>query len=486
MIPRRMAMVAALGVAVLGLMRPNALYAQVSATALSPHIAALGRSARFVPAVSAGGLTADQITTAVQDVLVSKFPSDVSRVGADLTTSFRLGKGRLGTAGLLRLRRMSRAQAIGLYAERRLELTTGWRRVSKPNAPQNDLYRSENGRLIGAQVKTHAAGDPASYVRDMRADTKAEVFLVPDDHYEGIAGRLRQQADRARAQGDLATAEWHEEQLSRLRKMGVKYSELEAEADLVVKLAETRLAARVSSYVVTGALVAISAYRHYEQYYVGHITGRELAFRMGQDAVSLGAGIGGAAVGTWIFKGSSLGPPGVAAAAVFLAQETFLILDYGSFEAAFREPAFWITSAGDFSDPRLRVFRSRIPGARVLDHKRRKCRSCRAGNRWRVVRGKGGSRHREWHWGTHRRWHWTRGGRSSRRRRRCNPWSRRRSALNDDCARDVRAGFRLTTIALEMCAPDFVYAVHDRRIDDRIQELTVQLAAYEAPRSTVP
>jgi len=447
MIPRRMAMVAALGVVVLGLMRSSALYAQVSATALSPHIAALGRSARFVPAVSAGGLTADQITTAVQDVLVSKFPSDVSRVGADLTTSFRLGKGRLGTAGLLRLRRMSRAQAIGLYAERRLELTTGWRRVSKPNAPQNDLYISENGRLIGAQVKTHAAGDPASYVRDMRADTKAEVFLVPDDHYDGIAGRLRQQADRARAQGDLATAEWHEEQLSRLRKMGVEYSELEAEADLVVKLAETRLAARVSSYVVTGALVAISAYRHYEQYYVGHITGRELAFRMGQDAVSLGAGIGGAAVGTWIFKGGSLGPPGVAAAAVFLVQETFLILDYGSFKAAFQEPAFWITSAGN-------------AGAAVLG----------AAGAW--YGGKAGL------------------------------------AIGSGIGGPIGGGIglvagavigggggailghaggrRLTTIALEMCAPDFVYAVHDRRIDDRIQELTEQLAAYGGPRSTVP
>lgn len=320
------------------------VHAQVAVT---PRISSFGTSLRYSATPASAGLNADIVNQSFQDVIRSKFASDTARAGLDETMYFRLRSGGVGTKSMLRLRRMSRSQAIGHYAERRLVVTDGWRPVSKQNAPQNDLYKFEKGRFIGAQVKTHRNGDAATYIRDMRTDNRAEQFLIPDDHYEKMIQHIKQQVDRARATGDSKNAAFYERQMQRLGKIGVSYGQLESEAQLAAKLAQARLISARVGWVVTGVMSVPSAYMNIDAYYTGKITGNEFVYNFGKDTLAVATGIGGVAIGKSVFKASPWGMGGAAAACVLIVQEGFLILQYGSFEEAFSQPQFWIATSGN-------------------------------------------------------------------------------------------------------------------------------------------
>jgi hypothetical protein len=323
--------------------------------ALAPRVSFLGSSLRYSATPPSAGLNSEVISQSFQDVIRSKFARDTTRAGLDESMYFRLRSGGIGSKSMLRLRRMSLSQAIGLYAEKRLVITEGWNPVAKQNAPQNDLWKYENGRRIGAQVKTNIKGDPATYVREMRKDYRAEKFLIPDDHYEPTLQHLRQKAEQARAAGDTIEVAFFERQAQRLGKIGATYTQLESEAQFAAKLALARIISARVGWVITGVMVVPSAYMNFDAYYSGKISGNEFAYNLGKDALATGAGIGGATLGNILFKGSPWAVGGTAAVCVLIVQEGFLILQYGSFENAFSQPQFWIVTAGNVGGAGLGV-----------------------------------------------------------------------------------------------------------------------------------
>jgi len=399
--------------------------------ALVPRVSSLGSSLRYSALPVTAGLNGDVINQSFQDVIRTKFAGDAARMGLDETAYFRLRSGGLGTKGMLRLRRTSRSQAIGLYAEARLGHTDGWQPVSKRNAPQHDVFRYENRRRVFAQVKTHRNGNPATYVGDMRKDSMSGRFLIPDDHYETTLQHLKQQAQKARTGGDSKSALFYGRQIERLGKIGASYGQLESEAQLAAKLAQARLISARVGWIITGVMVIPSAYMNFDAYYTGKITGNEFAYNLGKEAISLGAGIGGTALGNTLFKASPWGIGGTAAACVLIVREGFLILRYGSFEEALSQPQFWIATGGNIGGAGLG-----LAGAIYVGKLGTYLGSAfgtvgaGVGTTLGVIIGGGAG-----------------------------------------ATIGSYGGAEATRIALDLCKPDWVYAEYDRKIDKRLDEL---------------
>lgn len=147
--------------------------------------------------------------------------------------------------------------AIGHLAEEDfISRNPTWRKTAAANAPQNDVWRWYRGHLEGGQIKTHANGNAAEYMRDMLVDTKAEQFFVPDDHVKPLVQRIEQQIRSARASGNASLAATWERELARVRPLGRTYAGLK-EA-LMVSARQT-----VQRYALKGAgrsaVVALAA-----------------------------------------------------------------------------------------------------------------------------------------------------------------------------------------------------------------------------------
>jgi hypothetical protein len=328
----------------------NCSFAQVG---LSPSIISLGSSSRYSASSVAGGLNVNIVANSFRDVVRSKFTSDSVLGGLDESMYFRLGSGGVGTKSMLRLRSMSKAHVIGLYAEARLGHSEGWRPIAKRNASQHDVFRYENGRRIFAQVKTHRNGNPRTYSSDMRKDNQSSRFLIPDDHYETTLNFLREQAQQAKLRGEYKNVTFYERQVERLGKIGASYGQLENEAQLAVKLANARIIAARVGWILSGVMSIHSAYTNFDAYQTGIITGNELVLNLGKDVLLAGAGMSGAAIGNSLFRASPWAAGGTAAICVFLVQESFLILKYGSFEAAFSNPQFWVNTGSNIGGASL-------------------------------------------------------------------------------------------------------------------------------------
>jgi hypothetical protein len=102
----------------------------------------------------------------------------------------------------------------------------GWEPVRSKIAPENDFKRRlPNGTMEGAQVKVHAkVGD---YIRSMKYDSKAERFVVPDDHYAELKRDFEVRRQGALRGGDAAKADYYTQQSARLMKLGKNFSELD-------------------------------------------------------------------------------------------------------------------------------------------------------------------------------------------------------------------------------------------------------------------
>ena len=123
---------------------------------------------------------------------------------------------------------LQRSRAIGYLAEEDFVLRNpAWTKVAKPNAPQNDVFTFVRGRFQGGQLKIHASGDAAQYMRDMLKDHRAEHFLVPDDHYPAVRRGIEKRIGLLNRSGDVkAAAEWNRH-LRRLKPLGRSYKQLE-------------------------------------------------------------------------------------------------------------------------------------------------------------------------------------------------------------------------------------------------------------------
>jgi hypothetical protein len=95
------------------------------------------------------------------------------------------------------------------------------------NAPENDVWRLQFGKLEGGQIKAHSDANPARYMRDMLKDTKAEYFIVPDDHVAPLRQGIQQRITAASAAGDGREAMAWQRELARVQPLGRTYAELE-------------------------------------------------------------------------------------------------------------------------------------------------------------------------------------------------------------------------------------------------------------------
>src|SRR5204862_135729 len=101
----------------------------------------------------------------------------------------------------------------------------GWQAVKKRNAPQNDAWRRVDGKLDGAQVKVHAEWQ--DYIRSMQKDSKAERFVLPDDHYALVYKELETRRLGALRGGLPEKAAGYLRQQMRLTKMGRTFNEID-------------------------------------------------------------------------------------------------------------------------------------------------------------------------------------------------------------------------------------------------------------------
>ena len=132
---------------------------------------------------------------------------------------------------------------------------SGWLKTASRTAPENDFW---NLRLNeGTQVKVH--NDPADYLRSMKADSKAERFVIPDDHLKIVQSDLDERIAGAKRGGQLDKVKYYEAQKARLRPLGRIFSELDDAATLVLRHPRASWAARVlpiaGGVVAAGALV---------------------------------------------------------------------------------------------------------------------------------------------------------------------------------------------------------------------------------------
>ena len=207
----------------------------------------------------------------------------------------------------------------------------GWARVRAPNAPENDFYRRlPKGGLEGAQIKVHAT--PSDYFRSMRADSKAERFVVPDDHFDLLKKELQIRREGALRGGLIAEAQYYAEQESRLMKLGRTFAELDNGITVTAQRfrsisAAVRQAGQAASFIAIAFAVVEGSIAVYDLA-VGKDDVLTFARRVGK--------IGLAGGGAWVVSRAaakavaSAGASGSApvAVAIVVATVAYLVLDW--------------------------------------------------------------------------------------------------------------------------------------------------------------
>ena len=128
---------------------------------------------------------------------------------------------------------VKRSHVRGMLAEARYVYENPeWGYVRSPTASQHDIYRWQAGRKAPytAQIKTHGSPDPAAYARKMRVDFRSDLFLVPDEHVDGIRSYWRTQVAELEGRGRRFDADEARRQLSRVQ--GLKFTNGQLDDDL--------------------------------------------------------------------------------------------------------------------------------------------------------------------------------------------------------------------------------------------------------------
>jgi hypothetical protein len=128
---------------------------------------------------------------------------------------------------------VKRSHFRGMLAEARYVYENPeWGYVRSPTASQHDIYRWQAGRKspYTAQIKTHGSADPTAYARKMRVDFRSDLFLVPDEHVDGIRNYWRAQATELEGRGLRYVATEARRQLNRVQ--GLKFTNAQLDDDL--------------------------------------------------------------------------------------------------------------------------------------------------------------------------------------------------------------------------------------------------------------
>lgn len=196
-----------------------------AATVDDPVLSAQARAAaRAAPPAVAEAVTSSAAAVAEDPILAAQVLAAAEKtfpnLAADLENAELLRKAALDPTMRGNLRgRIAEAEWIKRNAK------DGWRPVRNPIAPENDACRFVDGRLEGAQVKVHA--DWKKYINSMQQDSKAERFVVPDDHYDLVLKELEARRIGALRGGLTEKAAWYGQQQKRLTRMGRNFAELD-------------------------------------------------------------------------------------------------------------------------------------------------------------------------------------------------------------------------------------------------------------------
>jgi len=128
---------------------------------------------------------------------------------------------------------VKRSHVRGMLAEARYVYENPeWGYVRSPTASQHDIYRWQAGRNTPytAQIKTHGSADPAAYARKMRVDFRSDLFLVPDEHADGLRNYWAKQATELEGRGLRYDALEARRQLNRVQ--GLKFTNAQLDDDL--------------------------------------------------------------------------------------------------------------------------------------------------------------------------------------------------------------------------------------------------------------
>jgi len=280
---------------------------------------------------------------------------------------YRHSVGRFGKDEVLvralQKQRARRAQLLGHYAEERfvqVNRDAGWQKVSNRFAPQRDVWRRIDGRVEFGQIKVHGLGRSATtmqqlaavYLESMRKDSgrgQARLFLVPDDHIDSIRGLIDERHSAAVRRGGTREATWLLKQRERLARLGATYETLSHEADLAQQAGRSRVVAKYAGPAITVIFLAGSTGYETYRWSTGQSSGAEFAMQMGKtgSVVTLGHGTSYLIAKSDFLMASPYRAGGVVTAVIFLAEEGWLIYQYGGFSNAFSSPAFFVKSGGN-------------------------------------------------------------------------------------------------------------------------------------------
>lgn len=120
----------------------------------------------------------------------------------------------------------------GLVAERDfLKRNPSYRPISSRTASQFDVYRWDNGKFVGGQIKVLSGNTPAArhgkYLRAMKQDYMAPEFFVPKDHYTDLRRTFAIQTEKHLSRGNMARAAELERHAGRLRPLNRSFGQID-------------------------------------------------------------------------------------------------------------------------------------------------------------------------------------------------------------------------------------------------------------------
>ena len=285
------------------------------------------------------------------NVVEARYGGKVSKLGKDEALVRYLQK-----------QRIQRNIFLGLYSEDRfVKMNPEWKKVKDPFATQRDVWRKVNGQLQYGQIKVHGIGKSAStlpqlaevYLASMRKDSgrgQASLFLVPNDHLDAISSHIDKKRTAALTSGKKDEAAWLQKQKDRLSPLGVTFKTLSREGDLAEQGSRSRIVARYAGPVIAVAFIALSPLYETYRWSSGKISGSELGLNLGKSGATLTLSIATSFLvsKSEFLRNSPYRAGGAVAGVIFIAEEGFLIYQYGGFSNAFSAPGFWIQSGGNF------------------------------------------------------------------------------------------------------------------------------------------
>lgn len=289
-------------------------------TSLLREAAAPAPPRRSAGAFRVGVISADPIDTAqVVATMRKTFPNVTAELRDDKFLSRALENPSM--RGQLR-GRIAESDWINRNAEH------GWKPVKSPIASQNDAVRFVNGKPEGAQVKVYS--NWKKYIPEMmNKDTKAEYFVLPDDHYVLVHVELESRRLGALRGGLFEKALDYAKEQKRLTKLGRTFGEFDGAIESATLATKAlRLAGETAAFVGIALSVLDGGIAVYE-YGTGKLESNELLAHLSKTVVGGGSAwiAGDLAAGAAVAAGAAGTAPAVIA--IVVGAVTYYVVEMG-------------------------------------------------------------------------------------------------------------------------------------------------------------